>query len=273
LDLDTIDDDERSRRNFADVIPAALRSSRQSVTGLMKQKGSSKRFKLDGLVDAACEPLEKLLGQKKHFFGEDGMSSLDCLALGYLALAVTPDVPQKWLAEGLRDRWPGLRAFVRRGVGEGFGGLVRVEDALMGGNLESVGGKGLPWRATTQTGLSAAGTTLLNSALAALPFPQTTILTTPSKQQSTNSSSNNTPPSSSTSTLLPTLLAASTAVTAAAGYFLYASLNAEEEKRSLGDMGEAGAMLAGLDFGGRGERGRGKGREREVGVEVQEKGM
>jgi len=50
-------------------------------------------------------------------------------------------------------------------------------------------------------------------------------------------------------------------------------LNAEEEKRSLGDMGEAGAMLAGLDFGGRGERGRGKGREREVGVEVQEKGM
>lgn len=57
------------------------------------------------------------------------------------------------------------------------------------------------------------------------------------------------PPASSSSTLLPTLITATTALAAVAGYLLYAGLGGESENRRLSDMGEAGVILAGLDFG------------------------
>lgn len=251
LDLDTIDDDERHRRRLADVVPERLRSSTQSVTGLVKQKGSETRFRCDALVDAACEPLQQLLGDKKYLLSDEKSSSLDCLALAYLALALKPDVPQKWLQEGIQNRYPALCAYVERGISQYFGGEAIVEDARLTEpvtqTIESTSEtvSKLPWRAPPQHGLQAAGSTMLHSMLSSLPFSTSSIYPASTSKDRTLSADPTTH-----SALLPTIVTAGTAVVAAAGYLVYSSLNAEPDRRSLGDMGEAGAVFAGLDFGG-----------------------
>ena len=246
--------------------------------GLVKKQGKGLRFRLDALVDAACEPLAQLLGDKKYFLSDDEPSSLDCLALGYLALALKPELPQGWLQESMRSRYPGLCAFVARGVEECWGGEVRVKDALLEGNAsvpavetEQRRQTALPWRASTQTGTNAAGTTILNSLLTASPF-KSTILSPPIKDANTA----DTTISSPTAAFMPVLIAATSAVAAMASYFLYANtLPAESEKRDFRDMGEAGRILAGLDLGGAEEVERGgvNGVEMRDNIGIQEKGL
>ena len=218
----------------------------------MREKQSSARFKLDALVDAALKPLQQLLGKKKWMLSDERASSLDCLALGHLSLALIPEVPQAWLAEGLRARYPDLRRYVEAGVKELFGGKVAVEDAFPSSTDEQPAmnqgqsGTALPWRKPEQTIISA-GASILNSTLDSVPFYKRTIVT-PSPTQPLHST--DAPPHSLTSTLLPPLLASAGAVAAIASYLLYSSLSTQEpEKRRLSDMGEAGAMFAGLDFG------------------------
>lgn len=219
---------------------------------MMKEKQSGARFKLDALVDAAFRPLQQLLGKKKWMLSQERASSLDCLALGYLSLALIPEVPQSWLAEGLRGRYPDLCRYVEDGVKVVFGGKVTVEDALPSSTEERPqttqrpSETALPWRAPERN-LGSAGASILNSTLDSVPFYKRTTVTTSSTQPP---HSKDAPPHSLTSTLLPPLLASAGAVAAIASYFLYISLSAQgPEKRTLSDMGEAGAMFAGLDFG------------------------
>ena len=221
--------------------------------GLVKDKQSGARFKLDALVDAAFKPLQQLLGKKEWMLSDEKASSLDCLALGYLSLALIPELPQSWLAEGLRRRYPELCRYTEDGVKEVFGGKVTVEDALSSSTdaasatAQTPKEIALPWRAPEQN-ITSAGASLLNSALDSVPFYKRTIITTRSTQSAHLSDA---PPHSLTSTLLPPLLASAGAVAAIAGYVLYSSLSTPApEKRRLSDMGEAGAMFAGLDFGG-----------------------
>ena len=218
---------------------------------MMKEKQSSARFKLDALVDVAFKPLQQLLAKKRWLLSEDRASSLDCLALGYLSLALISEVPQSWLSEGLRGRYPELCKYVEDGVKEVFGGKVTAEDALASSTEEQPpithgqSETALPWRAPEQN-ISSAGASILKNALDSVPFYKRTIVTTSSIQapQSTDA-----PPHTLTSTLLPPLLASAGAIAAIASYLLYSSLGTQEpEKRSLSDMGEAGAMFAGLDF-------------------------
>ena len=257
LDLDTVDDEqERSRRKLGDVIPAALRASTQTVTELVKQKQSTARFKLEALVDSLCEPLDQLIGDKKYFLSDDRCSSLDCLALGYLALGLKPDVPQKWLSEGIRNRYPRLYAFVGRGIHEFLGGKVAVEDAFLHQNFEAESADSgpnqsqLPWRSLEQRGIKTAGAIIYSSIVDLIPFSQPNILASSTDDSNTISKSGFSP-------LVALLLTASTSIVATAGYFLYdvAVSAPKPEKRSLDDMGEAGALFAGLDFGGVGGSG------------------
>lgn len=222
------------------------------MTGLVKKRQSSARFRLDALVDAAFDPLQQLLGKKRWMLSDERASSLDCLALGYLSLALIPEVPQSWLAEGLRARYPDLCRYVEDRVKEVFGGNVAVEDALPRSTDEQstmTEGKyetALPWRAPERS-LGSAGASILNSTLDSVPFYKNIIGTA----SSTNPPhSTDTAPHSLTATLLPPLLTGIGAVTAIAGYLVYSNLSTPEpEKRRLSDMGEAGAMFAGLDFG------------------------
>ncbi|KAK3177934.1 hypothetical protein OEA41_000066 [Lepraria neglecta] len=245
LDLDTVDDEERERRKVTDLIPDALRTkNKETVSGLVKQQQGGKRFRLDTLVDALCEPLSALLGEKRYLFSDESPSSLDCLVLGYLSLVLVPDVPMKWLRERMESKWPGLVKFVKSGVEECFGGRVRVEDALMGDDGEEKGKK-LPWRASELRGAKFAEKMIWNGVLDTLPLYRNTILTSPSNPDSDPVH----PTPSQSSALLPIIITATTALAAVAGYVLYAGFGGESENRRLSDMGEAGAIFAGLDFG------------------------
>ena len=175
--------------------------------------------------------------------------SLDCLALGYLSLAMIPDLPQSWLAEGMRERYPDLCRYVEDGTQEVFGGGVTLEDALPSSREDQSATPReqsktpLPWRAPNYN-ISAS---LLNSTLDLLPFYKRTFVTLPSTQPPHSSDA---PPHTLTSTILPPLLASAGALAAIAGYLVYANLSTQEpEKRKLSDMGEAGALFASLGFG------------------------
>ncbi len=222
------------------------------MTGLVKEKQSSARFKLDALVDATCKPLQQLLGKKKWMLSDERASSLDCLALGYLSLALIPEMPHSWLAEGLRGRYPDLCKYVEDGVKETFGGKVTLEDAFpISTQDESASYQrqiktALPWRAPERN-IGSAGSSILHSTLDSLPFYKRTIVATSPAHPP---HSTDAPPHTLTSTLLPPLLASAGAIAAIASYVLYSSLDTPEpEKRNLSDMGEAGAVFAGLDFG------------------------
>ena len=251
LDLSTLEDEERgSSRKAADLIPHSLRGKlRPTVTGLVKKKQSSARFKLDALVDAALKPLQNLLARKRWMLSDERPCSLDCLALGYLSLAMIPDLPQSWLAEGMRERYPDLCRYVEDGIQEVFGGVVTLEDALpnstegRSATPQKQSKTTLPWRAPNHN-ISAS---LLSSTLDLLPFYKRTTVTHLSAQPPHSSDA---PPHSLTSTLLPPLLASAGALAAIAGYLVYANLSTQEpEKRRLSDMGEAGALFASLGFG------------------------
>ncbi|KAK4693353.1 sorting and assembly machinery component 37, partial [Lecanoromycetidae sp. Uapishka_2] len=243
LDVDTVDDEEDKRRKLDDMIPSGLRTSKKTLAGLLKEKGGGNRFKIDSLVDVAYEPLQKLLGQKKYMLLDEKPSSLDCLALGYLSLALLPDLPQRWLAEGMKARYPELCAYVKGGVQECFGGPVKPEDAgLKLGAQASRPETALPWRAPRDRGAMATGATMLHATLDSIPFYQSNIINMPPNEEALA-----TTPSSSL--LFPAIMTATTAVAAVSSYFLYTGLSAEPEKQRLSDMGEAGAIFAGLDFG------------------------
>lgn len=208
-----------------------------------KKRGT--RFRCDALVEVACAPLQQLLGDKKYLLSDDSPSSLDCLALAYLALALKPDVPQKWLQEGISGRYPKLCTYVERGIQECFGGEVGVKDARLN---ETIDGSGefqtrLPWRAPSQRGLQAAGSTIAHSILSSIPSINSTIASVEKCEKAGSSEA------APNSLLLPSIAAAGTAIAAAAGYFQYSSMEAEPQKRRLEDMGEAGALFAGLQFG------------------------
>lgn len=245
LDLDTVDDKEDKRRKLDDLIPNGLRTSKKTLTGLLKEKGSGKRFRLDGLVDVACEPLAQLLGKKRYMLSDERPSSLDCLALGYLSLALLPKLPQRWLAEGMEARYPELCSYVRRGVEDCFGGEVKVEDARLGSIEEQASktGKTLPWQAPERQGVSAAGKALLHATTNSISFHETVIVNAPPEKVPATASA-------SSSVSFPATITAATAIAAVTSYFLYASTSAETpERQRLSDMGEAGAIFTDLDFG------------------------
>lgn len=68
-------------------------------------------------------------------------STLDCLALGHLALFLLPDVPLPFLSTTLKEKYPALTDYVRRDVKRSYGGTVRPEDARLGKKVRGRAGK------------------------------------------------------------------------------------------------------------------------------------
>ena len=160
-------------------------------------------------------------------------------------------MPQSWLAEGLRGRYPNLCKYLEDGIKEVFGGEVTLQDAFPSSTeiqsattAQGPRATTLPWTAAPHHNISAS---ILNSTLDVVPFYKRTTITTPSTQPP---SASDAPPHTLTSTPLLPLLASAGAVAAIASYLVYSNTSTQEpEKRKLSDMGEAGALFAGLDFG------------------------
>ena len=190
--LDTSDfddlDDSKHRTSATDfMIPQSLRSSRQSLSDVVKQASLASRIRLDGIADAFLHPLEQLLGKKRYLLSEDSPSSLDCLAFAYLALALIPVLPEPWLATSM-SRYPTLCAYVHALNQRFWGGSIDINGAIpktwsgddaAGSTLsqkqESHHPASLPWKESRHSGssipvvLADAGGALLEYTLGAIP--------------------------------------------------------------------------------------------------------
>ncbi|KAI4269069.1 MAG: hypothetical protein L6R38_007608, partial [Xanthoria sp. 2 TBL-2021] len=114
LDLDTVDQDEDAiqKSQFAagtEIPKRLIRSTPRTTASLAKKKGQhAARFRLDRLAEGLLGPLNDLLKGKQYLLSDEEkrMTSLDCLALGYLALAMVPEVPQPWLSNKMKQKYP-----------------------------------------------------------------------------------------------------------------------------------------------------------------------
>ena len=260
LDLDSANEEQKTHTSTpsgSSVIPQSLKFPRQTVTSLVKQPHHAARFRLDALADALFRPLQQLLGNKRYMLSEKNPSSLDCVAYAYLALALTPQLPHAWVAEAMKNRYPGLCKYVGRLSKEFFGGPVAVSDALLtpkGNQAKTETGphadtsKGLPWEKPEPKTFGALGSTLLSGTLSSLPlaghFRKSNILV---EKDDTEVRGPSIPRETSIKTfdVAPPLLAAFSAVAAIGAYVVYSSLYTElaPQRNTLSDMGEAGAIL------------------------------
>lgn len=85
--------------------PSLLFKKRQTVQAALKQKQSQTRFRIEALVDALLEPVEAMLGRSKYLVSDE-VTSIDCVAFGYFALLLYPQLPQMAVAETTRQRYP-----------------------------------------------------------------------------------------------------------------------------------------------------------------------
>lgn len=200
---------------------------------------------------AALEPLRRLLAHRTVLLGGTRPSSLDCLALGYLSLALVPALPQSWLADGLEAKYAPLCRYARDAL-RGIGGMdIRLEHALDPAPLEqetetpgdSAGESpgALPWQTPPPRAFTAVAAVMLQHAFASMPFFSSPPIIRPD-------SSFNSPPSQA----IPFAAAALGLVAGLACAGLFGPSDDGAQKRNLADMGEAGAMLAmGGGLGGR----------------------
>lgn len=98
------------------LLPERLRTvPRVDGQKLSEQKTCPARFALEAIIEAACEPVEKLIqirASADDFAYSKKATSLDCLLYGYLSLA-TLKLPQNFLQETLLRRYPHICAYSR----------------------------------------------------------------------------------------------------------------------------------------------------------------
>ncbi|KAF8544676.1 Tom37 C-terminal domain-containing protein [Trichophaea hybrida] len=103
-------------------------------------KDSAANIKLAALCDDLLGALTKQLGQSRFLFGDDAPASVDCVAIGYLALLLIPEMPQSFAADAMR-RFPRLCAYVHD-LRPRFLGEEENQEALPWGTPER---GDLPW--------------------------------------------------------------------------------------------------------------------------------
>ncbi|CAL8576651.1 hypothetical protein XPA_002518 [Xanthoria parietina] len=283
LDLDTVDQQEEDRLQkspFAAGTEIPTRLLPRTTASLAKKRGQhAARFRLDRFAEGCLEPLNDLLKGKQYLLSSDKqrMTSLDCLALGYLALALVPAMPQPWLANKMKGSYPDLCRYVDDGVRKCFGLDFAVVAA--GGRHQGRTGDdtsdgttttrttGLPWQTPTPD-TKIALTARLLPLLSTLPLFGP--LYRPSPLQPSPSSSSASPPQHNRIPLLPSLTLGLTASVAAFGLrvlwtgevpsFDWVRGTRQRHRlvlgwpfgagggrvKRLGEMGEAGRVLGGV---------------------------
>ena len=218
---------------------------------MVRQPQHAAQFRLEALAEAALEPLSELLADKSYFLSEKSMTSLDCLALGYLSLALLPKMPQSWLADKMKKKYPNLCTFVSRCTNSCFQGPVTLKDARLAHDSKVVGESGhrslLPWIPPPASTVLSTSQFLFAQTLSSLPFISCF------RQDEMFQSSKIDNHTSSTFNSLPLTFVGGAAAAATVGSCLFYSArflpSYSEGKREHRDMGEVGEMLAGIDFG------------------------
>ncbi|KAI9370437.1 Tom37 C-terminal domain-containing protein [Aspergillus egyptiacus] len=168
LDLEAME--EQQKREHSAAVAAGripqnfIRRPRETVSGLLGKTSQQHQFRLEALTAELFDPLEELLGDKPYLLSAQGPSSLDCLALGYLSLALVPELPHPWLRDAMQRKAPRLSQYIDR-MGRRLYGTVRVSDAF-----NPTGGSLLPWRAYERARLATVGSAILTSLADATPI-------------------------------------------------------------------------------------------------------
>ncbi|KAJ5174720.1 uncharacterized protein N7482_000597 [Penicillium canariense] len=175
LDLQAMEE-QRQREHSAGVaagrIPKNLITRpRDTVSKLLGRTAQQNHFRLDALTGEFFEPLEAMLGQKTYLLaatGDDAPSSLDCIALGYLSLALVPELTFPWLRDAMRTKSPLLAEYTERVRQRCFGQApVEVAHAF---SPQSAPSSQLPWRTPSRISVAAVGSTLLDTLADATPL-------------------------------------------------------------------------------------------------------
>lgn len=175
LDLQAMED-QRQRDHSAAVaagkIPKNLiQRPRDTVSSFLGRTAQSNHFRIEALTAEFFEPLEAMLGQKAYLLAaEDDAtpSSIDCIALGYLSLALVPEMSFPWLRDAMRAKAPLLSAYTERLRRRCFGDApVDIAHAFA---PESAPESPISWRAPGRISVAAVGTTLLSTLADSTPF-------------------------------------------------------------------------------------------------------
>ncbi|ODH47177.1 hypothetical protein GX48_06731 [Paracoccidioides brasiliensis] len=173
LDLDVIVEEERQQArdpsNIASKIPKSLvRKHQATVSDLLSKSSKQNRIRLDGITGAFVAPLEELLGRKGYLLSSEIPSSLDCLALGYLSLALVPKLPYAWLRDAATAHAPRLAAYAGQLRSRCFGS-VPVDVSVAFTDTPTLASS-LPWRAPEQVSLEAVGKRALEGIADSIPI-------------------------------------------------------------------------------------------------------
>ncbi|ODM15218.1 hypothetical protein SI65_09457 [Aspergillus cristatus] len=171
LDLEALEE-QRKREHSAAVAAGQvpqnfIQRPRDTVSGLLGKTSQQNQFKLEGLTAELFEPLEEILGDKEYLLSDSAPCSLDCLALGYLALAVVPEMSYTWLRDAMQSKGPGVTSYMGRMLKRCVGSKVDVAQALEGVQSPS---SPLPWQAPERANMVKVGGTLLNTLVDATPI-------------------------------------------------------------------------------------------------------
>jgi sorting and assembly machinery component 37 len=178
LDLITAQEEERQQNRetaagrAASRIPNSLATkSRDTVSGLLGKTSQKNRIRLDGMTEAFVVPLEKLRSKKRYLLSDQLPSTLDCLALAYLSLAIVPDLPVSWLRDAVTTQSAGVVGYTERLRTTCFGG--RVDLSMAFASPDSVtptdGRHRLPWQAPARLNVGGIGLRVWEAVLDSIP--------------------------------------------------------------------------------------------------------
>lgn len=159
LDIDT----EDAKPQEKSIIPESLRHPRNTVSSLLAASPEANaQIRLNALATIFFQPLQDLRAEKRYFISNKAFTSLDCLVLGYLSLMLMPELPQPWLANTMRQKFPTLCNWTEGLSASVFGPETTLEDAFpraLGDSVEDVREKRLraqkilPWKAPEKGGV------------------------------------------------------------------------------------------------------------------------
>jgi sorting and assembly machinery component 37 len=175
LDLQAAED-QRKREHSAAVaagqIPKNLvQRPRDTVSSLLGKTPQQNQFKLEALTAELFEPLEEILGQKSYLVSDGGATSVDCLALGYLALILVPDLPYSFLRSAMQTKAPRLSTYTERMRQRCYGTVdVEVAHAFDETRKSTTAATPLPWQPPQRANIATVCSTLLNTVADATPI-------------------------------------------------------------------------------------------------------
>lgn len=169
LDIDNAHDDITEESKLSAQIPKSLRKPKQTVSSMLGKSTHRNQFRLDAVTSDFLEPLDELLADKEWFIGAT-VTSLDCLALGYLALMQCSHLPLDWLSLALKEKYPRLGRWAEKFSRDTFGRPVAPSDAFFP-SQDSVGKNAprLPWQAPNRPTAGAIASAILENTIDALP--------------------------------------------------------------------------------------------------------